>query len=62
MTHNTSLWVPLAPVAECGCQCGRAALIVQGSAPVIDGRVDGDGPHAGGITIAVAVVIATTIA
>ena len=60
-THNAGLWVPLASIAERRCQGGGAALIVQGSAPIIDGRVDGDCPHARGITITVAVVIATTI-
>lgn len=60
-THNASLWVPLASVAECGCKGGRAALIIQGGASIIDGWVDGDCPHTRGITIAVAVVIATTI-
>lgn len=60
-THNASLWVPLASVAERGRQGGGAALIVQSGASVIDGWVDGDCPHARGITIAVAVVIATAI-
>lgn len=45
-THNASLWVPLASVAECGCQGGGAALVIEGSAPVVDGGVDGDCPHA----------------
>ena len=60
-THNASLWVPLASIAECGCKGGGAALVIQGGASVVDGWVDGDRPHAWGITIAVAVVIATTI-
>lgn len=60
-THNASLWVPLATVAERGCQRGGAALIVQCGASIIDGWVDGDCPHARGITITVAVVIATTV-
>ena len=60
-THHASLWVPLASVAERGGQCGGAALVVQGGASVIDGWVDGDGPHAGGVAVAVAVVIATAV-
>ncbi len=60
-THNASLWVPLASIAERGRQGGGAALVVQGGAPIVDGWVDGDSPHARGIAIAVAVVVATTI-
>lgn len=60
-THNTGLGIPFATVAKCGCQSGGAALIIQGRASIIDGWVDGDRPHAGGITITVAVVIATTV-
>lgn len=60
-THNTSFWVPLASIAEGGCQGRGTALIVQCSASIIDGWVDGDRPHAWGIAITVAVVIATTI-
>lgn len=60
-THNTSLWVPLASVAEGRCQGGRTALIIQGGASIIDGWVDRNRPHARGITIAIAVIIATTI-
>lgn len=60
-THNASLGVPLAAVAEGGCQRGRAALVVQGRSSVVDGRVDGDGPHAGGVAVAVAVVVAAAV-
>lgn len=60
-TYNTSLWVPLAAVAERGGQGGGAAFVVQGRASIIDGRVDGDCPHARGVAIAIAVVIATAI-
>lgn len=61
-THNASLGVPLAAVAEGGGQRGGAALVVQRRAAVVDGRVDGDGPHAGGVAVAVAVVVASAIA
>lgn len=61
-THNTSLWIPFSPITECGCQSGGAAFIIQSSAPIVDRRVDRDGPHAGGITVTVAVVIAAAIA
>lgn len=60
-THNASLGVPLAAVAEGGRQRGGAALVVQGRASVVDGRVDGDGPHAGGVAVAVAVVVAAAV-
>lgn len=45
-THHSGLWVPLTTVAEGRGQGGGAALIVQGRTAVVDGRVDGDGPHA----------------
>lgn len=60
-THNAGLRVPLASVAEGGRQRGGAALVVQGGAPVVDGRVDGDGPHARGVAVAVAVVVAAAV-
>lgn len=60
-THHSSLWVPLAAIAECGGQGGGAALVIQGCAAVIDGWVDGDCPHTWSIAIAVAVVIATAV-
>lgn len=60
-THHSSLWVPLPSITECRCQGGWAALVIQSSAPIVDGRVDGDCPHTWGITIAVTVIIATTI-
>lgn len=60
-THNAGLGVPLAAVAEGGGQGGGAALVVQRRAPVVDGRVDGDGPHAGGVAVAVAVVVAAAV-
>lgn len=60
-THNAGLGVPLAAVAEGGRQRGGAALVVQGRASVVDGRVDGDGPHAGGVAVAVAVVVAAAV-
>ncbi|KAL0595567.1 hypothetical protein AAY473_035758 [Plecturocebus cupreus] len=44
-----------------GSQGGRAALIVQGGPAVVDGRVDGDGPHAGGVAVTVAVIVAATV-
>lgn len=61
-THNASLGVPLAAVAEGGRQRGGAALVVQRRAAVVNGRVDGDGPHAGGVAVAVAVVVAAAVA
>lgn len=60
-THNASLGVPLAAVAEGGRQSGGAALVVQGRASIVDGRVDGDGPHAGGVAVAVAVVVTAAV-
>lgn len=60
-THNAGLGVPLPAVAEGGRQRGGAALVVQGRASVVDGRVDGDGPHAGGVAVAVAVVVAAAV-
>lgn len=60
-THNASLGVPLATIAEGGRQRGGAALVVQGRASVVDGRVDGDGPHAGSVAVAVAVVVAAAV-
>lgn len=60
-THHASLGVPLPAVAEGGGQGGGAALVVQGRPAVVDGRVDGDGPHAGGVAITVAVVVAATV-
>lgn len=61
-THNTSLRVAFSPVTECGRQRGGAAFIIQSGAAIVDRRVDGDGPHAGGVAVTVAVVIATAIA
>lgn len=60
-THHSGLWVPLAAVAERGGQGGGAALVIQGRAAVVDGRVDRDCPHAWSVAIAVAVVIATAV-
>lgn len=60
-TYHSGLRVPFPPVAEGGGQGGGAALVVQGRPAVVDGRVDGDGPHAGGVAIAVAVVVAAAV-
>ena len=60
-THHAGLRVPLPPVAEGGGQGGGAALVVQGGSAVVDGRVDGDGPHAGGVAITVTVVVAAAV-
>lgn len=60
-THNAGLGVPLASVAEGGRQSGRATLIVQGRASVVNGGVDGDRPHARGVAVAIAVVVASAI-
>ena len=60
-TYNASLWVPLAAVAEGGGQGGGAAFVVQGRASIVDGRVDGDCPHARGVAVAIAVVIAAAV-
>lgn len=61
LTHHSGLGVPLSAIAEGGGQGGGAALVVQGRPTVVDGWVDGDGPHAWGIAIAVAVVVAAPI-
>lgn len=60
-THHASLGVPLSAVAEGGCQGGGAALVIQGSPAVVDGRVNGDGPHAGGIAVTVAVIVTAPV-
>lgn len=60
-THHAGLGVPLPAIAEGGGQGGGAALVVQGGPAVVDGRVDGDGPHAGGVAVTVAVVVAATV-
>lgn len=60
-TYHSGLGVPLPSVAEGGGQSGGAALVIQGCPAVVDCRVDGDGPHAGGVAIAVAVVVAATV-
>ena len=51
----------LGAVGEGGRDGGRAALVVVGVLAVVDGRVDGDGPHAGCVAVAVAVVVLTTV-
>lgn len=60
-TYHSGLGIPLPSIAEGGGQGGGAALVVQGCPAVVDSRVDGDGPHARGVAIAVAVVIAATV-
>ena len=60
-THHSGLRISLSSIAKGGGQGGGAALIVQGCPAVVDGRVDGDGPHARGIAITIAVVVAAAI-
>lgn len=59
--HPRVMWRTLA-VAEGGGQGGRAGLVVAGSAAVVGGGVDGHCPHAGGVAVAVAVVVGTAVA
>ena len=61
-THHAGLRVPLAPIAEGGGQRGGAALVVECGPAVVDGRVDGDGPHARCVAVAVAVIVAAAVA
>lgn len=60
-THHACFRVSFTAVAEGGGEGGGAAFIIERGASVIDGRVNRDGPHAGGVSVAVTVVIATTI-
>ena len=48
-------------IAEGGGQRARAGLVVVRVLPGVNGGVDGDGPHAGGVAITVAVVVLSTI-
>lgn len=61
LTHHSGLGVALSAIAEGGGQGGGATLVIQGRPTVVDGWVDGDGPHAGGIAIAVAVIVAAAV-
>ena len=49
-------------VAKRGGEGGGTRLVVAGCAAVVGGRVDGHGPHAGGVAVAVAVVVGTAVA
>ncbi len=50
-----------AAVAEGGGERGRAGLVVEGGAAVVCRRVDRDGPHAGRVAVAVAVVVRAAV-
>jgi len=50
-----------AAVAEGGGERGRAGLVVEGGAAVVCRRVDRDGPHAGRVAVAVAVVVLAAV-
>ena len=50
-----------ASVGESGSQGGGARLIVMSVLTVVDGGVDGDGPHGSGISITVAVVVFSSV-
>jgi len=52
----------LGSVAERGGQRGAAALVVVGVLAVVDGAVNGNGPHGGGVAVAVAVVLLAAVA
>ncbi len=52
----------LGAVGEGGGQGGGAALVVVRVLASVDGRVDGDGPHGGGVAVAVAVVVLAAVA
>lgn len=60
-THHSGVGI-LGTVAERRRQRGGAALVVVGILAVVDGAVYADGPHAGRVTIAVAVVIFAAVA
>ena len=59
-THDARVGV-LGPVAEGGGQGGGAGLVVVSVLAGVDGRVDGDGPHGGGVAVAVAVVVLAAV-
>lgn len=52
----------LGAVAERGRQRRRAAFVVVRVLAVVDGAVDAYRPHAGGVTVAVAVVVFAAVA
>uniref|UniRef100_A0A915KKR9 Uncharacterized protein n=1 Tax=Romanomermis culicivorax TaxID=13658 RepID=A0A915KKR9_ROMCU len=51
-----------ASIAERRSQCRTAAFVVVGVFAVVDGRIDGNGPHTGGVTVAIAIVIFAPVA
>lgn len=60
-THHARVGV-LGAVAERGRERGRAALVVVRVLAVVDGRVDGYGPHGRRVAVAVAVVVRAAVA
>ena len=60
ITYDSSVGV-LSSVGESGGEGGRAALVVVGVFAGVDGAVDGDGPHGGGVAVTVAVIILATV-
>ena len=59
---HAGLRIGRATVAERGGERGRARLVVQCRAAIVDGRVDRDGPHAGRVAVTVAVVVLAAVA
>lgn len=52
----------LGTIAKCGRQCGATAFIVVRILTIVDGAVNGNCPHGGGIAIAVAIILLAAIA
>ena len=61
-THHASVPGVALAVAEGGGQGGGAGFVITGGLTVVGGRVDADGPHAGCVAVAVAVVVGTAVA
>lgn len=58
---DPSVWI-LGTIAERRCQRRAAAFIVVRILAIVDGAVNGNCPHGGGIAIAVAIILLAAIA
>ena len=58
---DTSLWIGRSAVAEGRGKSGRARLVVESRAAIVDRRVYRDRPHGGRVSVAVAVVVLASV-
>lgn len=59
-TYHTSMWI-FSSITECWSQCWRTRLVIVSIFSIVDSRIYRYSPHAGSITITVAIIIFTSI-